>query len=178
LNTGGMMSLLLGGVTAVALLYYTQVVIGLDGWQARYFIPLGGMLLGNAMTAATLAVERITSDVAREHADVEVYLSLGASPAQAAHSAMRRAVSAALTPTINAMLLIGVVKLPGMMTGQMLGGSPPFQAALYQLLIIAGILFGDGLSATLSARAAYRRLFTPAWQLDRDALRRLSNRGS
>ena len=174
LRLAWLMSLVLGGVTAVALLYYTQVVIGLDEWDARYFIPLGGMLLGNAMTAATLAVERVTSDISREQNDVEVYLSLGASPWQAARPAMRRAIGAALTPTINAMLVVGVVKLPGMMTGQMLGGSIPFQAALYQLLILSGILFCDSLAATLSAGLLYRRFFTKAWQLDRTVLRRLS----
>jgi putative ABC transport system permease protein len=134
------------------------------------------MMLGNAMTAATLAVERVTSDLTRERGDVEVYLALGASPAQAAHPALRRAVAAALTPTLNAMLVVGVVKLPGMMTGQILGGSEPFQAAVYQLLILSGILFGDSLAATLSAVLWYRRLFTPAWQLDRVALARLRKR--
>jgi putative ABC transport system permease protein len=79
-----------------------------------------------------------------------------------------------LTPTLNAMLVVGVVKLPGMMTGQMLGGSIPFQAALYQLLILSGILFCDSLAATLSAGLLYRRFFTKAWQLDRAVLRRLS----
>jgi putative ABC transport system permease protein len=168
-----LMSLILGGVTAVALLYYTQVVIGLHAWDARYFIPLGGMLLGNAMTAATLAVERVGSDLARERNDVEVYLSLGASPWQASLPAVRRAIGAALTPTLNAMLVVGVVKLPGMMTGQMLGGSEPLQAALYQLLILGGILFCDSMAATLSAGMVYRRLFTPAWQLDGVELRKL-----
>ncbi len=168
-----LMSLILGGVTAVALIYYTQVVIGLQEWDARYFIPLGGMLLGNAMTATTLAVERVTSDLSREQNDVEVYLSLGASPWQASRPAVRRAIGAALTPTINAMLVVGLVKLPGMMTGQMLGGSDPFQAALYQLLILSGILFCATMAATLSAGFLYRKLFTGAWQLNRAELRRL-----
>lgn len=174
LRLSWLMSLILGGVTAVALIYYTQVVIGLRQWDARYFIPLGGMLLGNAMTAATLAVERVSSDLAREQNDVEVYLSLGASPWQASRPAVRRAVGAALTPTINAMLVVGVVKLPGMMTGQMLGGSEPFQAALYQLMILSGILFCDSMAATLSAGLLYRRFFTGAWQLDRAELRRIA----
>jgi len=173
LRLSWLMSLILGGVTAVALIYYTQVVIGVREWDSRYLIPLGGMLLGNAMTAAALAVERVTSDLAREQKDVEVYLSLGASPWQAARPAVRRAIGAALTPTINAMLVVGVVKLPGMMTGQMLGGSAPLQAALYQLLILSGILFCDSMAATLSAGLLYRRLFTGAWQLDRAELRRL-----
>ncbi len=166
------MSLILGAITAVALLYYTQIVIGIHEWNARYLIPLGGMMLGNAMTAATLAVERISSDIARDHADIEVYLALGASPWQAVQPALRRAVGAALTPTINAMLVVGVVQLPGMMTGQMLGGSLPLQAALYQLLILTAILFCASLTATISAGLFYRRFFTAAWQLDRTALRR------
>jgi putative ABC transport system permease protein len=174
LRLSWLMSLVLGAVTAVALLYYTQIVIGLREWDARYLIPLGGMMLGNAMTAATLAVERITSDFAREHGDVEVYLALGASPWQASQPTIRRAVGAALTPTLNAMLVVGVVKLPGMMTGQMLGGSIPFQAALYQLLILTAILFCDSLAATLSVGLLYRRFFTRAWQLNHQALRRLA----
>jgi putative ABC transport system permease protein len=170
------MSLVLGGVTGTALLYFGKVVVGLDRWDPRYLIPLGGMMLGNAMTAAMLAVERVTYDLSRDRADVEAYLALGASPAQAAHPAMRRAVAAALTPTLNAMMVMGVVKLPGMMTGQILGGSDPFQAAVYQLLILTGILFGDSLAATFSALLWYRRLFTPAWQLDHAALARLKKR--
>lgn len=176
LRSASVMGLVLGGVTGIALLYFGKAVVDLDRWDARYLIPLGGMMLGNAMTAATLAVERVTADLSRDRADVEAYLALGATPAQAAHPAFRRAVASALTPTVNAMLVVGVVKLPGMMTGQMLGGSEPLQAALYQLLILSGILFGDGLCATLSALLWYRRLFTPAWQLDAVALARLSKR--
>ena len=159
------MSVVLGAVTAVALLYYTTVVIGLERWEARYLIPLGGMLLGNAMTAVTLAVERLHSELRQRVADVETYLSLGASPWQAVQPAMRAAVAAGLTPTINAMLIVGVVKLPGMMTGQMLGGSSPWQAAMYQLLILTAIVFTDLLAATAAAVWLYRRWFTPAWQV-------------
>lgn len=171
LRLSWLMSLILGAVTAIALVYYTQAVIGVREWNPRYLIPLGGMMLGNAMTAATLAAERITSDLARDHADVEIYLALGASPWQAVQPALRRAVGAALTPTINSMLVVGVVQLPGMMTGQILGGTAPFQAALYQLLILTAILFCASLTATLSAALLQRRFFTPAWQLNRDALR-------
>ncbi len=170
-RTSLLMSVVLGAVTAVVLLYLTQVVIDVDGWPARYWIPLGGMLLGNAMTAATLAVERLTSEMATHRHDVEAMLCMGASPAQAIRPALRRAITAAMTPTLNAMMIVGVVKLPGMMTGQMLGGSEPMQAALYQLLILVGITMTDMLAAIATAHLLARRCFTPADQLNRNALR-------
>jgi putative ABC transport system permease protein len=167
----GLMTIVLGAMTALTLAFLTQAVIGVHQWDARYLVPLGGMLLGNAMTAATLAVERLTSDLKRQGGDVEVLLAMGASPAQATRQILRNAVRAALTPTINAMLIVGIVKLPGMMTGQMLGGSGPMQAALYQMLILVGILFCDAGASMLTILLLYRRFFTSAWQLDRAKLR-------
>lgn len=171
-----LMSLILGGVTAITLFYLIRVSIGVSGWSPRYWIPIGGMLLGNAMTAATLAVERLGNELARSDGDVEVYLALGGSPWQAMHPALRQAVNAALTPTINAMIVVGIVKLPGMMTGQMLGGTKPFRAALYQFLILIGILFCTSIAAALSGALLYRRFFTGAWQLNREVLRRFQQR--
>lgn len=166
-----LLSMILAAATSAMLLYLGTAVIGVNSWDARYLIPLGGMLLGNAMTAAVLAAERIGSEMRQHAGDVEAYLALGASPWQASHPFVRRAITAALTPTLNAMMIVGVVKLPGMMTGQMLGGSAPFQAAMYQLLILIGILTCDTLTATTTSILLYRRFFTNAWQLNRAALR-------
>ncbi len=161
------MTLVLGGSTALGLIYFTQVVVGIHEADPRYWIPLGGMMLGNAMTAATLSVERIASDLSRSRGDVETMLVLGASPWQATQPIVRQAIGAALTPTINAMMIVGIVKLPGMMSGQLLGGTEPFQAAMYQLMILIAILFCDTLAATGAAILIYRRFFTRAWQLKR-----------
>ncbi len=164
------MTLVLAGVTGVVLLFLCRVVVGVEQWDARYLIPLGGMLLGNAMTSATLSAERIGSELRQRRRDVEAMLALGASPGQAVAPAFRLAVGAAIMPTLNAMMIVGVVKLPGMMTGQMLGGTDPFQAALYQMLILVGILTTDLVTAVLTAAFTYRRFFTRAWQLDADRL--------
>jgi putative ABC transport system permease protein len=163
------LSVMLGAITAVSLVYFTQAVIGVHQAEARYFIPVGGMILGNAITAAVLAGERIAARFADGRRDIEAYLVLGASPWQAARPIARQAIAAALTPTVNAMLIVGVVKLPGMMTGQMLGGAEPYQAAMYQLMILIAILFASILAAGGTAWMLFRRYFTRAWQLRRSA---------
>ena len=169
----GLFSLVLGAATAVTLAYISVIVIGVREWDPRYLIPLGGIMLGNAMTAATLATERLLADLDRDHSDVELLLALGASPAQAVHSLMRSAVRAGMMPTLNTMMIVGIVQLPGMMTGQMLGGTAPLQAALYQFLILVAIAFCAAVSALVMVRALSRRFFSSAWQLDRAALGRV-----
>lgn len=157
-------------VSALVLLYVSEVVLGLREWNPRYLIPLGGMLLGNAMNSATLTVERLVAELRQHTGDVEALLALGASPGQAVQRYRQAAIVAALAPSLNAMLTVGIVTLPGMMTGQMLGGTAPFQAAMYQLLILFGITLCALLSAVLSAYAVAPRFFTSAWQLERTAL--------
>jgi len=163
-------TVVLAAVTALVMAYLTQVVLGVRGWEARYWIPLGGMLLGNAMNAATLAAERLAGDLRRSARDVEVRLALGASVEQAAHPLRRAAIRAALMPSINGMLTVGVVTLPGMMTGQMLGGTDPFQAAMYQLMILFAIVLCALLAASASVYLLSRRFFTPHAQLRHDRL--------
>jgi putative ABC transport system permease protein len=130
------------------------------------------MLLGNGMTAATLGVERMISELKQKAAHIEVMLALGASPGQASSDARRAAIVAAMTPTINTMMIVGIITLPGMMTGQMLGGTAPFQAAMYQFLILVGIAFAASSTATLVTALVSRRFFTAAWQFDLAALER------
>lgn len=158
-------------VSALVLLYVTQVVLGLRAWDPRYLIPLGGMLLGNAMNSSTLAVERLVAELHRNAGDVEVLLGLGASPGQAVQRYRQTAITAALVPSLNALLTVGIVTLPGMMTGQMLGGTAPLQAALYQLMILFGITVCALLGATLAVYGTAPRFFTGAWQLQRTLLR-------
>jgi UDP-glucose/iron transport system permease protein len=158
-------------VATLVLLYLTQAVLGLHQWDPRYLIPLGGMLLGNAMNSSTLAVERLVAELGRSAGDVEALLALGASPAQAVQRYRRAAITAAVTPSLNGMMTVGIVTLPGMMTGQMLGGTPPMQAALYQLMILFGITLCALLGAILAVYGTAPRFFTAAWQLQRATLR-------
>lgn len=173
---GPALTLMLAVVTGGTLLYVSRGVIGVARWDPRYLVPLGGILLGNGMTAATLAVERYVEGLHRNAAAVEVRLALGDAPAGAVREWRNAAVRAALTPFLNTMMIVGIVQLPGVMVGNILGGTPPWQAALYQLLIILVLAWVALAVAVLATRSVTRRFLTDAWQLDRSALRRATAR--
>lgn len=158
------------GLTTLAV---TAFVVRADPWwQPRYFLPLAGMIVGNAMNAAALAAERLQSEMAARSGQVEELLALGATPRQAAAESLRAAMRAALVPIINAMLTVGLVALPGMMTGQMVAGADPNTAARYQIVVMFMLTSAATISAILLSSLLYRRFFTPAWQLRRDVLGR------
>lgn len=126
-------SILLGG--GLTLILVTQSVIGLSPWfEPRYMIPLAGMIFANAMNSISLAAERLSAELARNIN----YLS-----------ARNEAFQAAFIPTINSMLAVGLVSLPGMMTGQILSGVSPITAAHYQIVVMCMIFGGSGLSIIL-----------------------------
>ena len=136
-----------GTVTIFALL--TQ--LHPDPWyHPRYALPLLGMILGNTMTGIGLGLDVLTNGLVRERAAVEAHLALGATRYQALLPVIRDALRSGFMPTINGMAAIGLVSLPGMMTGQILAGVEPADAVKYQLLIMFLIAGGTGLG-TLAA---------------------------
>jgi putative ABC transport system permease protein len=152
--------------SGVTLVYVTAAVVRVDPWyDPRYLIPLFGMILGNAMNAAALAAERLASEMSARHSEVEAYLALGAAPARAAREAARRALRAALIPTVNGLMIVGVVSLPGMMTGQILAGSSPALAVRYQVMVVFMLAAASALSAATAVSAYTRRYFNSAEQL-------------
>lgn len=158
-------TLTLALTTAVTLLYVTQVILRVHRWDPRYLIPLGGIILGNAMTASSLAAERLLSEAKNQRREIETFLALGASAHEALAPQLRSAFRAAMTPVLNQMAIVGVVTLPGIMTGQMLAGQDPLQASLYQIVIMFMLAFGDALASVAMLLALRRRLFTRALQL-------------
>jgi len=120
--------------------------------DAQYMIPLGGMILGNSMNSTTLALERFHSGLSSPDGRrrLETWLCMGASPEQARQPFLREALRAALLPTLNAVATLGLVHIPGMMTGQILGGSSPSAALLYQAMIMFAILSSAALSSILT----------------------------
>jgi putative ABC transport system permease protein len=128
-------------------------------YHPRYALPLLGMILGNTMTGISLGLDVLTSGVTRERAAVEASLALGGTRYQALLPVIRDALRSGFMPTINGMAAIGLVSLPGMMTGQILAGVQPVDAVKYQLLIMFLIAGGTGLG-TLAAVLGGARLLT------------------
>lgn len=159
------MALVLGTITGVLLLISLRLALGLPDLSPRYAIPLGGILLGNTMTAATLCANRYLEHLQEQRGVVETCLSLGASPSQADLRARKAAFRTAITPVFNAMMVVGVVKLPGIMSGQILGGSSPLISAKYQLVVLLLLAAGDGFAALWTLRWLRSRAFNDAWQL-------------
>jgi len=128
-------------------------------YHPRYALPLLGMILGNTMTGISLGLDVLTNGLVRERSAVEAHLALGGTRHQALLPIIRDALRSGFMPTINGMAAIGLVSLPGMMTGQILAGVEPTDAVKYQLLIMFLIAGGTGLG-TLAAVIGGGRLLT------------------
>jgi putative ABC transport system permease protein len=147
------------------------VIIGPEPWyRPQYAIPLLGMLLGNTMNGIALGLDRLTEGVWRQRAVVENRLMLGQTWSESVDDIRRSAVRAGMIPIINAMAAAGLVSLPGMMTGQILAGSPPAVAVKYQILIMFTVTVGTGFGTLAAVSAGARRLFDERERLRVDRL--------
>lgn len=150
----------------VTLAYVDAVVLRLRPWyEPQYLIPLFGMIIGNSMNGAALAAERLNSEMELRRGEVESYLALGASPARASAEAVRRALVAALMPTVNMLMVVGLVSLPGMMTGQIIAGSSPDTAVRYQIVVVFMLAGAVAMTSVVVALWYRRSFFTVAEQL-------------
>ncbi|MEG3438678.1 iron export ABC transporter permease subunit FetB [Pannus brasiliensis CCIBt3594] len=146
--------------------YTIALIVQPERWYSpQYLIPLTGMVLGNAMNSASLAGERLTGSIERNHLEIETRLCLGADPRQSIETYRREAIRASLIPTLNQMMVVGLVSLPGMFTGQVLAGIDPLNAASYQILILFAIALANLLTALFVTEGVYRRFFNANWQL-------------
>ena len=152
--------------TALTLSYTNLLIIQPDSWyEPQYLIPLAGIVLGNAMNGAAIAGERLVSTINTSRLEIETHLSLGATPQQAVAGYRKDAIRAGLIPTLNQMMVVGVVTLPGMITGQLLSGIPPLDAASYQILIMFMLAFANLITAVLVTQGLMRQFFNAQAQL-------------
>lgn len=161
------LALILG--TSLPLAYFLIIVVAVDPWyEPRYFIPIAGMTIGNSMTGISLGVDRLLQGFRSSRAIVEEALMLGATPQAAIGNTMNDAFSAAVIPTINSMLGMGIIFLPGMMTGQILAGASPVTAIEYQIAIMMGILGSVSLTVYLLLHLGTRTFFNDRAQIRED----------
>jgi putative ABC transport system permease protein len=155
----------------------TQVVVGVDPWyHPQYVIPLLGMILGNSLTGIAICLDRFLEHLAVRSAEVELYLSYGATRREALTPPLRAAVRTGMIPIINSMAAAGIVALPGMMTGQILAGSPPMQAVAYQIVVMFMIAAASSFGAMAAAVIAGRRFVGSDGALHLERLREKKER--
>jgi putative ABC transport system permease protein len=155
---------------AVTFLALTVMVQVHPWYTPQYAIPLLGMVLGNTMTGVALASDRLTTHLYEQRGMVEQRLLLGQTWQEASGDIRKECMRTGMVPIINSMAAAGIVSLPGMMTGQILGGTPPVEAVKYQILIMFLIAAGTGFGVICAIWMTSRRLFDKRHRLCLDQL--------
>jgi putative ABC transport system permease protein len=156
----------IGMGSIVTIFWVAEVVIKIHPWyHPQYLVPLGGMIIGNSMNSASLALDRFYGELSNRKPAIETLLSLGGTPAIAAQESIKSAILAAMIPNINAMMIVGIVSFPGMMTGQILAGQSPLSAVTYQIIVMFMLTCAGAITAVITTRLALGKFFNAAEQL-------------
>jgi putative ABC transport system permease protein len=138
---------------------------GITPAEAQYIIPISGMVIGNSMVLSILFLNRFTAEVEARKDETELILSLGGTPRQAIHHSLITSIKASMIPTIESQKTIGLVQLPGMMSGQIIAGADPIQAVQFQLLILFLLLTTASITSIMLGFLSYPTLFNERMQL-------------
>ncbi|SDK54966.1 ABC transporter permease [Sediminibacillus albus] len=158
-------AILIGLLLIEASVLALWLIFDMISFKPSEVIPMSGMVIGNSMVAMGLALERIKSEFKENNGRLLAALSLGASPRQAAQIIIQKTLRASLIPNVDGLKTIGLVQLPGMMTGMILGGIEPVMAIKYQLIISISIFSSVSLSAIFITLVVYRFFFNKQAQL-------------
>jgi putative ABC transport system permease protein len=156
-------SLALSGLFILA--YFVMIVVGESIFNPQYTIPLAGMIIGNAMTGVTLGLKSFNENIKNQRGKIEALLNLGVTPKKILLPYVNNALETALLPTLNNMLGMGIISLPGMMTGQILSGTRPTTAIMYQIAIMIAICTSVCLTVFCSLNFGYRTLYNKRNQI-------------
>lgn len=149
-----------------------QFILDVEPWFYPYaMIPIAGMIIGNGLNSATLTTNRFIGELKHREDEIETLLALGASPRAAVDTSIREAIRAALIPNINGLMLVGLVQIPGVMTGQIIAGVDPLIAIRYQIMIMYMWLTTATLANVLTQAMVYRQFFTSNMQLRKELFR-------
>jgi putative ABC transport system permease protein len=129
-------------------------------FTTQFIIPISGMTIGNAMVVSSLYLNQMKRETVSARGEAETLLALGASPRQAVHDLLKRSVKASMIPTIDGMKTVGLVQLPGMMTGMIVAGASPLDAVRYQILIMFAFASSAALTSILLSLLSYPLWFT------------------
>jgi putative ABC transport system permease protein len=151
--------------TAAAVTLGLVLALGVFEATPRFLVPVGGMVIGNSMTAAAVALNRLADEVTAQAPRIEATLALGATARQAASGLVTRSLRSGMIPLIDSTKTTGVVFFPGTMVGMLVAGAEPIDAVRLQLILLWVLLGSVALAALIAVSLGYRGFFTPAHQL-------------
>lgn len=157
-------ALSLTGVGVLILIFFVCGIAGQNFFNPQYTITLSGMIIGNAMTGVSLALKIFTDDLSQRRAELYCLLNAGVHPEKILHPLVNHALSSALLPTLNSMLGMGIIFLPGMMTGQILSGTLPTTAILYQIAVMLCVCASVCLATFLTLYFGHKTLYNEQLQ--------------
>ncbi len=150
-----------GSVSTLAAL----VAAGVFAYTPENIIPIGGMVIGNAMTVASQVMNRMSDDLLDNRDQIEAMLALGATSREASQIQFRRALRNAMIPHIDTTKTVGLIKLPGAMTGMILAGASPLEAVQLQIIVMYMLVGATTFTGLGAAWLTYRAFFTDTHQL-------------
>ena len=157
------LSLILTGLFVI--LFFILGVVGVSFFNPQYTIPISGMIMGNAMTGVSLGLKAFHENLKTQKPKIDTLLNMGATPKSILLPFVNKSLETALLPTLNSMLGMGIISLPGMMTGQILSGTLPTTAILYQIAIMIAITSVVCLAVFCSLYLGYRTLYNAKNQM-------------
>jgi putative ABC transport system permease protein len=157
----GAPAILVGGLTVMVI----SVALGVVRPVGEYIIPMGGMVIGNAMGINSLVMERMWSNAQKQRSLMETALALGATPLQATNMTIRESIRSGLLPNLNRYASLGIVSIPGLMSGMIIGGTPVLAAALYQVIIFVMIFLACIVSGLIASRIFLQEMFNERAQI-------------
>ncbi|HET8822170.1 MAG TPA: iron export ABC transporter permease subunit FetB [Thermoleophilaceae bacterium] len=141
------------------------LVFGIFEPEPRYLVPVGGMVIGNSMTAVAVTLNRLADEMHDRRREIEAVLALGATSAQAARATVARSLRSGMIPLVDSTKTTGVVFFPGTMVGMLVAGAAPVDAVRLQLVLLWVLLGAVALAGLLAVSLGYRAFFTDAHQL-------------
>lgn len=154
-------AIIVGAVLTLGLL----ITLNVFSFTPRFIIPIAGMVVGNAMTATGLVMARLRDDLRLQQAQIEAALALGATQRQASAGQLRRALTTGMTPIVDNTKTVGLIALPGAMTGMILAGASPLEAVQLQIIVMYMLVGAAAFSGLTATFLTYRQFFSQAHQL-------------
>ena len=162
---GATVPIVLALAVAAAVTLGLVLALGIFKAEPRYLVPVGGMVIGNSMTAVAVALNRLADEMHDGRRQIEAMLALGATSFQAARATVARSLRSGMIPLVDSTKTTGIVFFPGTMVGMLIAGAEPVDAVRLQLVLLWVLLGAVALSGLIATSLGYRGFFTDAHQL-------------